>query len=78
VSQDLRLGLVLAINLTMVAALLVVGLIAHSLGVLAAGADYLGDALGAGLSLAALHLSTPPARASRPSPCAGRRLIKSH
>jgi cobalt-zinc-cadmium efflux system protein len=56
-SRDLRLGLVLAINLTMVLALVAVGLLAHSLGVLAAGADYLGDALGAGLSLTALRLS---------------------
>jgi Co/Zn/Cd efflux system component len=51
------LGLVLAINVAMVAGLLTVGLVAHSLGVLASGADYLGDALGAGLSLAALRLS---------------------
>lgn len=51
-----RLALVLAINLAMVLSLLVVGLLAHSLGVLAAGADYLGDALGAGLSLAALGM----------------------
>jgi cobalt-zinc-cadmium efflux system protein len=56
-SQDRRLGLVLAVNVTMVAGLLRVGLVAHSLGVLASGADYLGDALGAGLSLAALRLS---------------------
>src|SRR5205823_10817067 len=52
-----RLGLVLAINLAMVVSLVLVGLLAHSLGVLASGADYLGDALGAGLSLAALRLS---------------------
>src|ERR1700726_4128990 len=56
-SQDRRLGLVLTINVAMVAGLLTVGLLAHSLGVLASGADYLGDALGAGLSLAALSLS---------------------
>ena len=52
-----RLGLVLAINLAMVLALLLVGLLAHSLGVLASGADYLGDALGTGLSLLALRMS---------------------
>jgi cobalt-zinc-cadmium efflux system protein len=52
-----RLGLVLAINLTMVLALLIVGLVGRSLGVLASGADYLGDALGTGLSLVALRLS---------------------
>ncbi|MHB8531367.1 MAG: cation diffusion facilitator family transporter [Solirubrobacteraceae bacterium] len=56
-TRDARLGLVLAINLAMVLALLLVGLLAHSLGVLASGADYLGDALGTGLSLAALRIS---------------------
>jgi cobalt-zinc-cadmium efflux system protein len=56
-TQDRRLGLVLAINLVMVVSLLLAGLLAHSLGVLASGADYLGDALGTGLSLVALRLS---------------------
>jgi cobalt-zinc-cadmium efflux system protein len=56
-TQDTRLGLVLGINLAMVLALLLVGLLTHSLGVLASGADYLGDALGTGLSLVALRLS---------------------
>src|SRR5207248_9027956 len=55
VTRARRLGLVLAVNLAMVVSLLLVGLLAHSLGVLAAGADYLGDALGAGLSLLALR-----------------------
>jgi cobalt-zinc-cadmium efflux system protein len=57
VKQDTRLGLVLGINLAMVLALLLVGLLARSLGVLASGADYLGDALGTGLSLVALRMS---------------------
>jgi cobalt-zinc-cadmium efflux system protein len=56
-TQEARLGLVLAINLAMVLALLLVGLLTHSLGVLASGADYLGDALGTGLSLVALRMS---------------------
>jgi cobalt-zinc-cadmium efflux system protein len=56
-TQDKRLGLVLAINLTMVLALVLVGVLAHSLGVLASGADYVGDALGSGLSLMALRMS---------------------
>lgn len=56
-SQAARLGLVLGINLAMVLALLLVGFFAHSLGVLASGADYLGDAFGAGLALLALRLS---------------------
>ena len=40
----------------MVAGLLLAGLLTHSLGVLASGADYLGDALGTGLSLGAQRL----------------------
>lgn len=56
-TQDTRLGVVLGINVAMVLALLLVGLVTHSLGVLAAGADYLGDALGTGLSLVALQMS---------------------
>jgi hypothetical protein len=43
---DKRLGLVLVINVV-VLGLVGVGLAANSLGVLASGADYLGDALGA-------------------------------
>jgi cobalt-zinc-cadmium efflux system protein len=57
VTKDARLALVLAINLAMVTALLAVGLLSHSLGVLASGADYLGDALGAGLALIAQRAS---------------------
>jgi len=44
----------------MVIALISVGLAAGSLGVLASGADYLGDALGTGLSLVALRMSRHP------------------
>jgi len=56
-TKDKRLGLVLALNGTMVVALVVVGLASHSLGVLAAGVDYLGDAAGVALSLVALRMS---------------------
>jgi len=56
-SKDKRLALVLALNLTMVLALVIVGFAAHSLGVLAAGGDYLGDAAGVALSLFALRIS---------------------
>lgn len=59
-TQDKRLGLVLAVNSLMVLALVGVGLAANSLGVLASGADYLGDALGTGLSLVALRMSRRP------------------
>jgi cobalt-zinc-cadmium efflux system protein len=57
VTHAKRLSLVLGINLAMVIGLSLVGLLAHSLGVLASGADYLGDALGTGLSLIALRMS---------------------
>ena len=56
-SKDKRLVLVLSLNLALVLALVVVGLAAHSLGVLAAGGDYLGDAAGVALSLFALRMS---------------------
>src|SRR6266566_10125160 len=59
-TPDKRLGLVLVVNSVMVLALVGVGLAANSLGVLASGADYLGDALGTGLSLAALRMSRRP------------------
>jgi cobalt-zinc-cadmium efflux system protein len=57
-TSEKRLALVLAINLAMVLSLVLVGLLARSLGVLASGADYVGDALGTGLSLVAIRLST--------------------
>jgi cobalt-zinc-cadmium efflux system protein len=47
----------LAVNLAMIFALLLVGLLARSLGVLASGADYLGDALGTTLALVAVKIS---------------------
>jgi hypothetical protein len=60
-TPDKRLGLVLVVNAVMVLALVGVGLAANSLGVLASGADYLGDVLGTGLSLVALRMSRRPA-----------------
>ena len=42
-SKARRLRLVLLLNLLLVAALIVVGVAPHSLGVLAAGVDYLAD-----------------------------------
>jgi cobalt-zinc-cadmium efflux system protein len=59
-TADRRLGLVLVINMAMVLGLVGVGLAAGSLGVLASGADCLGDALGTGLSLVALRMSRRP------------------
>lgn len=55
-SQERRLGIVVAVNAAMVIALVLVGLFAHSLGVLASGADYLGDGAGAALSLFAVRM----------------------
>lgn len=57
-TKETRLGLVLAINLAMIAGLVVVGLISHSLGVLSSAADYVGDAAGVALSLVALRMSS--------------------
>jgi Co/Zn/Cd efflux system component len=56
-AKDRKLVLVLLANVAMVVALVIVGLASHSLGVLAAGGDYLGDAAGVAFSLAALRLS---------------------
>lgn len=56
-TKDTRLSLVLAINLSMVAGLVIVGLLSHSIGVLSSAADYVGDAAGVSLSLVALKMS---------------------
>ena len=61
-SQERRLILVLVLNLAMIAGLVVVGLSSHSLGVLAAGGDYLADAAAIGISLLALWLSRQSSR----------------
>jgi cobalt-zinc-cadmium efflux system protein len=50
----------LLLNLGLVAALVVVGLAAHSLAVLAAGADYLADAAAIGVSLLAIWIAARP------------------
>jgi cobalt-zinc-cadmium efflux system protein len=60
-----RLMIVLALNLALVGALVAVGVTAHSLTVLAAGADYLLDAVAAGVALLAIRLSTRPLRGVR-------------
>jgi cobalt-zinc-cadmium efflux system protein len=56
-TKDEKLVLVLVANVAMVVALVIVGLASHSLGVLAAGGDYVGDAAGVALSLLALRMS---------------------
>jgi len=65
-SRPTRLAVVLALNLLLVAALILVGLASHSLGVLAAGLDYIADAAAIGVSLLAIWISTRPATARRP------------
>jgi cobalt-zinc-cadmium efflux system protein len=66
VSRPARLGVVLILNLALVGALVIVGLSAHSLGVLAEGADYLADAAAIGVSLFAIWLSKRPPTPARP------------
>jgi cobalt-zinc-cadmium efflux system protein len=57
---------VLVLNLLLIAVLVIVGLRAHSLGVLAAGADYLADAAAIAVSLSAIWLGHRPPSARRP------------
>jgi cobalt-zinc-cadmium efflux system protein len=66
VSRKTRLWLVLALNLGLIGVLMTVGMGAHSLGVLAAGVDYLADAAAIGVSLVAIRLSTRPPSEARP------------
>ena len=60
-SRAQRLFIVLALNLALAAALVAVGVIAHSLAVLAEGGDYLLDAAGVGVALLAIRLTAPSA-----------------
>jgi cobalt-zinc-cadmium efflux system protein len=66
VSRNQRLATVLALNLGLVTALVVTGLDAQSLAVLAAGADYLADAGAIGVSLLAIRLAARPPSSARP------------
>jgi cation diffusion facilitator family transporter len=61
-----RLTVVLLLNAGLVTALVIVGLAAHSLAVLAAGADYLADAGAIGVSLLAIWLAARPPSRARP------------
>ena len=60
-SRTQRLLVVLVLNLALVAGLVITGVTAHSLAVLAAGGDYLLDAAGVGVALWAIRLSARPA-----------------
>ncbi|HEY5224484.1 MAG TPA: cation diffusion facilitator family transporter [Microbacteriaceae bacterium] len=55
-SQRRRLSIVLALNLALIGGLVVVGLAAHSVGVLAAAGDTLADSIGLALGLIAVAL----------------------
>ncbi len=55
-SQRRRLWLLLGLNVLMIAALVTVGLTAHSLGVLAAGGDYVADSLAILLGILAVTI----------------------
>lgn len=66
-SRTQRLVIVFMLNLGLVAALVTVGITAHSLAVLAEGSDYLLDAAGVGVALLAIRLSARPAGRARPA-----------
>jgi hypothetical protein len=60
-SQQRRLSYVLLLNVTMITGLLIVGLTSHSLGVLAAGGDFIADSTAIALGLMAVYLRDKPA-----------------
>jgi cobalt-zinc-cadmium efflux system protein len=59
-SQITRLSLVLLLNVIMIAGLLLVGIASHSLGVLAAGADFAADSVAIGLGIMAIIIARRP------------------
>jgi cobalt-zinc-cadmium efflux system protein len=63
-SQRRRLGCVLGLNMLMIAALVVAGVSAHSLGVLAAAGDFAADSVALILGLLAVALRDRPSRAA--------------
>jgi cobalt-zinc-cadmium efflux system protein len=66
VTRTTRLAVVLLLNLALVAGLVAAGISAHSVGVLAAGGDYLTDAAAIGISLLAIGLARRPPTRRRP------------
>lgn len=56
-TREARLGVVFLLNTVLIVALVSVGIAAHSLGVLAAGGDYLADALAIALSVFTVRLT---------------------
>jgi cobalt-zinc-cadmium efflux system protein len=55
-SQRRRLGILLALNAAMIAGLIIVGVLSHSLGVLAAGGDYIADSAAIALGIGAVAM----------------------
>ncbi|GAA3828869.1 cation diffusion facilitator family transporter [Nocardioides panacisoli] len=55
-TQRRRITVVLALNLVMIAGLVVAGLAAHSIGLLSEGGDFLADSAALGLGMLAIHL----------------------
>jgi len=66
VTRTTRLAVVLLLNLALVAGLAAAGISAHSVGVLAAGGDYLADAAAIGVSLFAIGRARRPPTRRRP------------
>ncbi|HET6815799.1 MAG TPA: cation diffusion facilitator family transporter [Mycobacteriales bacterium] len=64
-SQRRRLTILLALNVLMIAGLVIVGFAAHSLGVLAAGGDYVADSTAIGLGILAVALRERRGETSR-------------
>jgi cobalt-zinc-cadmium efflux system protein len=60
------MAVVLGLNLLLIVALVIVGVTAHSVAVLAEGVDYLADAAAIGVSLLAVRLSTRRPTSRRP------------
>jgi len=67
VTRQARLVVVLVLNLVLVGGLAAVGVTAHSLGVLAAGGDYLADSGAILLALFAIWLTARPPSPRRPN-----------
>lgn len=59
-TQQRRLGLVLGLNLVMIAGLVIVGSNSHSLGVLAAGGDFAADSTAILLGIIAIQITKHP------------------
>lgn len=66
-TQQRRLSYVLAINVTMITGLVLVGLFSHSISVLAAGGDFVADSMAIALGIMAIHLRDKRGKALAPT-----------